>query len=185
MFYHFISMHFLTLYNIIALTIYFVLNYTSYWRKSADIIPFISRFSSYGVAFTSYSAFSDLRHAVYRYVSVSLVIKLSYQSYFCYINSVLLYFFLTLDGHDESTVLLDMCHDMKTGMSYRNREKWHVDACTSCSCVSGRALCVAATCPVTCWNAVHVEGKCCPDCDLDEGKVKLSSQGVYFINNIE
>ncbi|CAB3994272.1 Cysteine-rich motor neuron 1, partial [Paramuricea clavata] len=76
----------------------------------------------------------------------------------------------TLDDHGVPGKLLDMCHDMKSGMSYRNGEKWHVDACTSCSCVSGRALCVAATCPITCLNPVHVEGKCCPICKFDENE---------------
>ena len=71
------------------------------------------------------------------------------------------------DIHVESGRLLDMCHDMKSGMSYHNGEKWHIDACTSCSCVSGRALCVAATCRITCFNPEYVEGKCCPICKSD------------------
>ena len=89
------------------------------------------------------------------------------------VKSVLNY----IDDRHEVETLLDMCHDMNSGMSYRNGEKWHIDACTSCSCVSGRALCVAATCPVTCLNPVHVEGKCCPVCnsEVDDGIIKYSS----------
>ncbi len=90
-----------------------------------------------------------------------------------------------IDDRHEVETLLDMCHDMNSGMSYRNGEKWHIDACTSCSCVSGRALCVAATCPITCLNPVHVEGKCCPVCksEVDDGIIKYSSS--FFLPLIE
>ena len=67
----------------------------------------------------------------------------------------------------KGDILMEMCHDIKTGMSYRDGEKWNVDECTSCTCVSGRALCIAARCHVSCSRPIHIKGKCCPVCESD------------------
>lgn len=85
---------------------------------------------------------------------------------------------------DDTSMLLDMCHDMKSGMSYRNGEKWHVDDCISCSCVNGRALCIAASCLSTCSNPVYVEGKCCPVCKNNESEGSIFVMLKYLDNTI-
>ena len=60
-----------------------------------------------------------------------------------------------------------MCHDIKTGMSYRNGEKWNIDECISCTCINGRDLCIAASCHAACSKPIHVKGRCCPICESD------------------
>ena len=64
-------------------------------------------------------------------------------------------------------MLLEMCHDIKTGMSYRNGEKWNIDECISCTCINGRDLCIAASCHAACSKPIHVKGRCCPICESD------------------
>ncbi|XP_077451474.1 kielin/chordin-like protein isoform X1 [Stigmatopora argus] len=80
------------------------------------------------------------------------------------------------DGHKQVKVAGKCCHQCQEwGMSckhqgtvYQSDERWQVDECTGCSCVSGDVHCHTERCPpLTCNTdeiAAVVPGLCCPHC---------------------
>ncbi|KAM6973259.1 cysteine-rich motor neuron 1 protein [Aplochiton taeniatus] len=54
------------------------------------------------------------------------------------------------------------------GEFFTEGESWNIDACTQCTCHSGRTLCETEVCPpLLCHSPVRTQDSCCPHCPED------------------
>ena len=61
------------------------------------------------------------------------------------------------------------CLEQSTNTTYKHKETWKRDTCTSCTCENGKSMCAVQDCaPTMCRNPVTTPGECCPKCKRQE-----------------
>lgn len=61
------------------------------------------------------------------------------------------------------------CLIKSSNATYKHKETWKLDACTTCTCEDGESMCAVQDCaPAMCKSPVTTPGQCCPKCRRQE-----------------